>query len=206
MRPWANGRLRALGVLLFVGSAGCTGVSQPTQFHTLAALQPETASAAAGLQARPLVVGVGPITLPDYVDRPQIVTRAGATGVQLADFDSWVESLTTLVPRTMAENLAVLLGSDRVTLVPQPRNQRLDYQIEADFMRFDAIRGGDMELDALWRVYGRDGERLLKDGRSRIAVPVAEDATFEAVVAAMSQGIEQLTRELAEIVAATPTR
>jgi uncharacterized lipoprotein YmbA len=205
MRAGNVTRVLALALLL-AAVTGCGGVSLPTSFHTLAALQPEGTAPVTEQRPRALVVGVGPISLPDYLDRPQIVTRSGPTGVQLADFDSWAESLTTLVPRTMAENLAVLLETDRVVPVPERRNQRLDYQIEADFMRFDVVRGGDMELDALWRLYGRDGDRLLKDGRSRIAIPVAEDADASTVVAAMSQGLEQFTRALADVVKAIPSR
>lgn len=68
---------------------GCAD-SQPTRFYTLSPL-------AAALGSTPptllpdVTVGVGPVTLPPYLDRPQLVTRAGGNRVVLAEFDSWAE-------------------------------------------------------------------------------------------------------------------
>jgi uncharacterized lipoprotein YmbA len=185
--------------LLVAGMVAACGVTEPSYYYTLPALDPIEAGAPPAA-SRALTVGIGPITLSDYLDRPQIVTRTSPNTVQLNEFDKWAESFDSLVPRTIAEDLTVLLQSDRVVLMPQPRSQRLDYQIEVDVIRFDALRGGNMELEALWRVYGRDGDRLIKDGRSRIALPVAADADFKSIVDVMGKGLEQLTHDLADTI------
>jgi ABC-type transport auxiliary lipoprotein component len=48
--------------------------------------------------------------LPPYLDRPQLVTRAGSNRMVLADFDSWAEPLQGLFARVLAKNLTLLLG------------------------------------------------------------------------------------------------
>jgi uncharacterized lipoprotein YmbA len=190
----------------------CAQLAPPTRYYTLAALDPAPAAEPAAPTARgkPLVVGIGPMAFADYLERPQIVTRSSSMELELHEFDLWVEALETIFPRTLGENLGSLLGTDRVVLMPAPREVRLDYQVEVDVLRFDAMRPGEVILDAAWRVYGRDGERLVRDGRSRIARPVAPPeadtadaaladpgAEMPAVVAAMSEATVELSREIA---------
>ncbi len=210
MTSFPMGRLRALWALaLLAVMAACAPVA-PTRYYTLAPVPPAPETAA---RTKPLVIGVGPIDMADYLDRPQLVTRSTAMELQLHDFDLWVEALETIFPRTVAENLSALLGTDRVPLMPAGREVRLDYQVEIDVLRFDAMRPGDVMLDAVWRIYGRDGTDLLRDGRSRITVPVDEPADgggtalgpaveMPPVVAAMSEATLRLSREIATAIAA----
>jgi uncharacterized lipoprotein YmbA len=136
--------------------AGCAN-GQPTRFYTLSAL----ADAPGGtLRANlpELTVGVGPVTLPPYLDRPQLVTRVGGNRMVLADFDSWVEPMPGMFARVLAENLALLLGTDDVLMLPQRRDFALDRQVEVDVTRFDVDAAGNAVLDARWWVYGRRRE------------------------------------------------
>jgi hypothetical protein len=148
--------------------------SQPTRFYTLAGL-PDAPSEAMPAHTSDLMVGVGPVTLPAYLDRPQLVTRAGSNRMVLADFDSWAEPLDGLFARVLADNLALLLGTDEVLLLPQRRPMPLDYQVEVDVARFDVDAEGNANLDARWWVYGRGGERLLQSGRSTITAAAPAD-------------------------------
>lgn len=196
--------LVAAGMAILV--AACAQISPPTRYYALSSL-PATAQ-----DRKPLVIGIGPIAMADYLDRPQIVTRSTAMELQLHDFDLWIEPLETIFPRTLGDNLSNLLATDRVVLMPAPREVRLDYQVEVDVLRFDAMRPGEVMLDAGWRIYGRDGAELLRDGRSRIAKPVAQpsgdaaapaapEAEMPAVVAAMSEATAELSRRIATAIA-----
>lgn len=204
-----RGACRLTGLLmpvLLLIAAACAPVA-PTRYYTLAPIPPS----ADATQGRPLAVGVGPIDMADYLDRPLIVTRSTAMELQLHEFDLWVEALDTTFPRTVAENLSSLLGTDRVVLMPSAREVRLDYQVEIDVLRFDAMRPGDVMLDAIWRLYGKDGVDLLREGRTRVAVPVAAPeggdgmlgpaGEIPPVVAAMSEATLRLSREIATAVA-----
>jgi len=180
-------------VLLLV--AACAGTS-PTQFYTLSSIQlppkdvgnPKT------------VVAVGPVVLPDYLDRPQIVTRASGNRVMLAEFNSWVEPINGMFIRVLVENLSLLLATDNVIALPQRRPMRLDYQVEVDVSRFDADLSGRALLDARWRVFGRDGDRLIGEGRSTIVEPAAQPGDYEAIVAAMSRAMGQMSNAIASTI------
>lgn len=192
-------RRLALLASLMVGLAGCGGVSPPTRFYALA-----PTAAAVPAAERPLGLAVGPVLVAEYLRRPQIVTRLDETRLVLADFDQWVEAFDIMFPRVLAENLAAALGTERVSLTPVPRDMRVDHQVEVDVVRFDATQGGDVVLDALWRVYGRDGDRLQQQSRSVITrpLPAAGEAgvAYPAIVVAMSEATAELARTIAEAV------
>jgi uncharacterized protein len=190
--------LIAAGLAAAAVSAGCAE-SQPTRFYTLSSLT--AAPGETPPQALPdLAVGVEPVILPPYLDRTQLVTRAGSNRVVLADLDSWAEPLDGLFTRVLAENLANVLGTDDVLLLPQRRLMPLDYQVEVDVTRFDIDTNGNAVLDARWWVLDREGERVLRNGRSTIAEPTqAGDHTASA--AALSRALGGLSVEIAEAIA-----
>jgi uncharacterized protein len=147
-----------------------------------------------------LAIGVEPVVLPPYLDRTQLVTRAGSNRVVLVDLDSWAEPLDGLFSRVLAENLAILLGTDDVLLLPQRRLMSLDYQVEVDVTRFDLDTNGNAVLDARWWVLDRDGERVLRNGRSTITEPSqAGDHTGSA--AALSRALGGMSAEIAQALA-----
>jgi len=191
---WLGAALAA-GLLL----AGCVQ-TPPTRFYTLSSVlaPPGDSNAEA---SRDLAIGIGTVTLPEYLNRPQLVTRVGSNRVALSELDSWIEPLQGLVARTLAENLALLLATDDVLTLPQRRPFRPDYQVEVEVTRFDADAAGNAVLDARWWVLGADGERELHRARTTLveAVP-AGDRT--AAVAALSRALGALSQEIADVIAA----
>ena len=73
---------------------------------------------------------MGPVLLPAHLDRPQIVTRASENRLVLAEFHKWGEPLNTNFARVLAEDLAVLLATERVAVFPWRRAVPVDYQLE----------------------------------------------------------------------------
>ena len=178
--------------------AGCAD-SQPTRFYTLSALTDAPGGKPPKTLAD-LTVGVGPVTLPPYLDRPQLVTRAGDNRVVLADIDSWAEPLQGMFARVLAENLVLLLGTDDVVILPQRRDLALDRQVEVDVTRFDVDAAGNAVLDARWWVYGRNGEKLLRSGRSTISEP-AQVGDYTAAAGALSRALGAMSEEIAQAIA-----
>jgi uncharacterized protein len=183
----------ALLALLLVSACAET---QPTRFYTLSALQPTSGEASADGP----VVGLEPVILPDYLDRPQIVTRVGPNRMMLAEFDIWVEPLSGMFTRVLAQNLSVLLETKDVVILPELRDVRFDHQVQATVTQFDIGGDGRAVLDALWAVYGRDGRRLVRQDRSRITEAVAEPGDYAAVAAALSRALEGLSRDIAGVI------
>ena len=181
-----------VGTSLMAG--GCA--SQPSRFYLLSALANiETASPGTSGQQGP-TIGVGPVTLPRYVDRPQIVTRTSPYELKVAEFDSWAEALDTNFTRVLAENLSILLPTARVVMSPWPRAIPIDYQVTVDVTHLLSQVSGDSLLIADWTLFKGEGQDVLTSGRSRFsASPGGQD--YAAMVAAMSQTVASLSREIA---------
>jgi hypothetical protein len=173
--------------------AGC-GASPVPRFYVLAAL-PAPPAVDAGAEAE---VGVGPLELPDYLDRPQIVTRSGQNELRLAEFDRWGEALKDNAAEVLAENLSVLLPSKKVSVYPWKRSEGVRYQVAVKIVRFDRAESGETVLQARWRILDANGAELLAR-QSRYA-ETASGEDYAATVAAMNRALAQFSRELANAV------
>jgi uncharacterized lipoprotein YmbA len=198
MRTTMTRRRSLLAGCLLPALLCACAATQPTRFYTLTtATEPTVASRT----DKGLVVGLGPVTLPPYLDRPDIVTRQGANQMRLPDVYRWSEPLQPLMTRIMGEDLYALLGANDVIPLPQRGDLRLDRAIEVDVGRFDATQAGEVTLDARWRIYGGDEQRLITSGRSILTEPSAPVPDYDAIVAAMSKVVGRLSQEIATAVA-----
>lgn len=191
-------------------ATGCSLLAprpDPTRFFVLTAL-PDVDVNPSGAQLDGLVLGVGPVTLPGYLLRPEMVTRVEPNRVALAEYQRWAEPLDANVRAVLAKNLGALLGTEQVVPYPwfgpaQPR-----YLVEVDVRRFEQRGDGQVELAAWWTI--RDGQRgRLDGGETRLTAPASAPDT-QASVAALSGLLGELSREIAaavrRVVAARPAR
>ena len=192
--PWLGAVLGGVLAICALGAlGGCARDAAPVRFYLLAAVAPPAASAAR--DDRPGTIGVGPVRLPSYLDRLDIVTRRGAEEIDLDDQHRWGEPLADCVPRTIADNLTALMPSERIALFPWVPTRSIQYQVVVDVARFDGPLAGPVVLDARWRVIGAD-RRDVVDRRFTISEPTGA-ATYPAMVAAMSRALGGLSREIA---------
>src|SRR4029453_549757 len=101
MSWWLCTRVLVLcGVALLVLS-GCLGSTPPTQFYLLPPRPSGDTAPPASAGPRDLTLAVGPVTVPPYLDRPQIVTRTSRAKLALADFDQWAGPLADTIARVL---------------------------------------------------------------------------------------------------------
>ena len=143
-------------------------------------------------------IAVGSITLPEIVDRPQFVLRAGPNEVTFVELHRWAGPLKSEIPRIVADNLATDLNVKRVTAYPQNAGENADYRVLIDIQRFDSTLGESVTIDALWSVK-RTSDGALRTGRST-ARESSSGGTYEAVVAAHSRALATISREIAEAI------
>jgi uncharacterized protein len=199
--------LLTLGICLLAGKCA----SQPSRFSLLSALpNNETASLRTADTQGP-TIGVGPVTLPRYLDRPQIVTRTRPYELQLAEFDRWAEGLDANFARVLADNLALYLPASRVVVSPWPRSTAIDYQVVIGVTHFLSQVGAESLLIADWTLLKGEGPQGLTSEKSRFSAP-SGGQDFAALVAAMSQTVASLSQEIATAIremgsrASTPWR
>lgn len=183
------------GALLLV--TGCA--SDPvTRYYALVASAPASAPA-----AKPLAVVIRDLRLPQYLERNQIVTRASDHRLVMADYDVWAGDLRQDMTRALTENLARLLGSDRVVAAPHTLRLQPDLRVEVEVQRFERDAGGKVQLAARWWLTrGSDGALLASPAITLAGTPVAAAAGYEAVVASMGSVYAELAQEIARSIRA----
>ncbi len=185
--------------LLCLALAGC-GKSAPTKFYTLTADPGEQGADAALAAHQPApaspVLGIGPVELPAYLDRTQIVTRGGNASMHLAEFDQWIEPVHDNFERALLENLAGMLGDRPVVSHPWPVGMRPDRQVSIQVRRFDGELGREAVLRAEWSVLDADG-RLVLWRQSALREPV-QGQDYTALVAAQSRLVAALAAQIAQ--------
>jgi len=177
---------------------GCA-TTQPAKFYLLSSLAtPDVVTKSKG-KTSDLSLGIGPISLPKYLNRPQIVTRASRNSLMLAEFHKWAEQLEDNFAHVVAENLSILLSTDRVDLFPWKRQRSIDYQVVMDVLQFDRNPEGEALLLTRWSVMDGKGQPVVMGKKSRVTVnPKGQD--YESLVEALSETLTALSREIAGVI------
>ena len=181
----------AASAIILVGSGGCG--SPNTRFYALNPLPFGGDQKDAAGQRGPRV-GVGPVFLPGRLDRPQIVTRDGENMIHLAEFDQWAAPLRDSFPRVLAENLSILIPTDRLSVFPWTSDETIDYEVRVEVSRFDGSLRGDCSLVARWSILPR-ADRKATAGMSNHVEPAGD--TYTTLVAAENRLLAALSRDIA---------
>jgi uncharacterized lipoprotein YmbA len=189
-----------VSVVLMVLSA-CTGISKPSKFYVLSAL-PESETTAEAVSNENLAIGIGPITLPIYLDRSQIVTRISRNELEMNEFHRWAEPLKENFFRVLAENLSVLLETVDVSIYPRRMLTPVDYQVGIDVTRYDVTSDGKALLIAYWAVMG-EGQNILVKKKSILSAEAAS-MDYKDIVAAQNQALSELSRAIASEIKKLP--
>jgi uncharacterized protein len=186
----------AFALALAVALASCSSVP-PVRFYVVT---PSAVPAPPALAPGPRVV-VAAVRLPEYLDRPQLVTRSGDNRLQLEEFHQWGGNLARDLTRAMAENLSRLLGSDAVVAAPHTLRMRPDYRVEIEVLRFERAADARVHLTAKWWLQrGADAAPLASPTAALASEPLPEAAAFEGTVAAMSAVYGELSRAIAQAI------
>lgn len=192
--------LKTAGILMILLAAGC-GRSPQTTFYTLT---PAVAvSEVSRLSGRVPSIAIAAVTLPELVDRPQLVVAEAGSKVAILETRRWAEPLKSAVPRLLAENLSRLTGAEQVSFYPQHAANKADYRIFVDIQHFEATDVA-ISLDVLWSIHnGISGAPVT--GRSKISEPIA-NKEFEALVTGYSKALAAVSRELAQAIRTIQTK
>jgi len=192
----------ALGAL---AAGGCFSPRpDPSKFFVLAPVgAAANPIAPAGLTPSSIpTIGIGPIKLPEYLDRDEVVTRVGPNRLELSDQDRWAEPLDNNFKQVIAQDLTRLLGTHSITFYPWPGTTRVDYQVRIDVYRFETDPSASAQLVAHWQVLDGSGKLLYANDSS-----LSEQAQpCEPGAAALSRTVDGLARQIASAIQSLPHR
>jgi uncharacterized lipoprotein YmbA len=193
-----------LALLLAAASSAC-GMLDPRPDHTrlcvlatideLASGTPGAGASEAGA-SNGLVLGLGPIVLPEYLLRSELMTRTGPTRVVPSGIEHWAEPLDRALARALALDLAGLTGATRVIEHPWYAPDAPRWQIRVSFDRFERESGPRAVLAARWEIVdGQSGKSAVQ--RATRLEPVVDGEDGAAAALALSRALLDLSREIA---------
>jgi uncharacterized lipoprotein YmbA len=184
---------------LLVAAAGLLGgcaSSPPSSFYTLTAMA-EGAGGEVDIHGGRLAIGVGPVSIPSFLDRPQVVRRQGANELAVDEFHRWGGSLNDDFPRVFSENLAQLLQTSRIVLFPSDLRLKLDFRVLAEIMAFEAGPSNQALLKVRWAVLNPFSEEVLLMREDAYRHSIAPDASVSEQIAALSLTLAAFSRDVA---------
>ena len=180
-----------LGVLTLISACVATGVSQPSRFYSLQSINLQNYS---NNKIRGNV-GVMEIALADYLDKPQIVTlKANQIELDVSEKNRWSESLSTMIQRVVADDLAYYLPKASV----KPRisaREDFDYLVQIELNKFDGTWGKSINLEAWWTIKNYTG-RVLKQQKVVLNAPLGN--SYDDLVNTQSRLLSELAQKIAQ--------
>lgn len=167
--------------------AGCGGAQD--QYFRL------SAGGLAPVGSAGIAVGVGPVTLPAYLDRGEVVFMSGANEVQIPSKVHWAGTLSDNVTRALATDLGGQIGSSNVLPYPWGANVKLRYQVTVDVRQFHAVSGGEAVLDVAWRIQSPEDGQVIRRQNVSLHERIMGDG-YEPVITAESRLVERLAETI----------
>ena len=185
--------MKRLAMLFALVLAGCSlgGGGSKESFYVLSG--PEGPAPQAATES--LSIYVGPVAVPESVDRAPMVIQNSANQVDLSEEHRWAEPLKTAIPRVVGEHLMRLLGTPRVMSSRLGTGIDIDYRVALEVQRFDSSLTRGAAIDVLWTVTGKRASPA-RSGRSSVTEP-ATAATPEGIAAAHSRALARVAADIA---------
>lgn len=174
---------------LAITVAGCSSTA-PTRYYQMV---PVTSQATA-TESPIRLLAVSRIQFPDYLDRPQIVSRASDTRLTVAEFDQWSEPLGGMFSNVLVENLRRTLGGSHVILLPDDRGFEPSLELDLNVLRFDVDSEGQIVLNTRWRLLDSAG-KVLTTERTDLTEQ-ATPADYGSITDGMSRAVGALAARI----------
>jgi uncharacterized lipoprotein YmbA len=142
-------------------------------------------------------IGVGPVRIPDYMDRPQMITRGKDGLLNVAQFERWAELVDAAMMRMIDENLMLMLPAAHVVKFPWGIDIPVRYQVAMDVVEMDADLEKDLEMVVRWQVMDAASRQAVFSKRSELVQAITPHDYF-GLNEALSAATAALSSEIAE--------
>ncbi len=180
-------------VVLTLLLSGCIRDSRPVQFYMLNADSGVTDTVKVSAASQGRVIGLGPIRIPEYLNRPQMIVAIADNQYRLSEDHRWAEPLDQNISLALFKALPRQLGTDRIVRFPWSQRKVIDYQVGIDILEFNVDASGQSRLIAQWFVKRKDKPAI--DRRSVYQFP-ASTTDYAVMVKAQSQCLTKLGQEI----------
>lgn len=181
-------------ILLATCLSGC-GSTTPARLYSLSPVRgiatPEEVSA----NPTRFTVGVGPVEIPDFLERPQILIRNGENGLEMSEYDRWAGSLRQDIARVLVQDLSAFLPPG-VTVLSWKRNIPLDYRVAVEVTRLDVGPGHTVLLQSQWAIFCKEPKVPLTIRTATFTEPL-EGRDYTTAVSGIGKAVGRLSEAIA---------
>ncbi len=196
------GVLALVAVLIFSGCSMLSPKQEHTRFILLAPTTPggsNSAPSPASPNLMSLAIGLGPVQLPQYLDRPELVIRTSPNGLQLSETNRWAEPLADDFRHVLATDLTNLLGITNIVQYPWNPGTRLNYIVRVEVQRFEADTSNNVRLIAHWDLKPSQSDQVLASREAQISYPLSSLAG-DTIAAALSKAVAELAAQISSAI------
>jgi len=175
--------------------AGCIGGSSPAvRFYVLSPIKAVESPSS----PKPLSIEISTVHLPQYLDRPHIVTRSGDNRLKVLQAHQWGGNLRKDMVRTLAVNLSQLLETPNVSIAPHRSSTQADYRVSIEIIKFEKDTDEHVRLSAQWQITrGIERTELVTQISTLSSESAAPKDDYDKMVGMMSQQFGELARLIA---------
>ncbi|MEI6001766.1 membrane integrity-associated transporter subunit PqiC [Paraburkholderia bengalensis] len=176
------------GLVMFLGA--CASTPRPSFYRLASQPFPQRID----YVGAPLVIVIDDVTIPEVVDRPQLVYRASESQVRVDDFARWAEPLKSQIADVVAADLRELFRDALVFTAPQ-KSDRPTVRVTINVRTFDSVPGEHAVLVINWSILTPGAKQFFK-AKSGIVQGV-DGAGYDALVDAHSRALADFSVDVA---------
>lgn len=196
-----------LAAALALIACGCSVLppqKDQTRYFVLTPISSPTQSISADIsnESRMVTVGLGPISLPPYLERPEVITRLNDSEFSVSETDRWGESLDSNVSRVLGQDLSS--ASPRIDVVPFPwgKKTQIDYRVSVEFLRLERVAKGKVEVQANWTIRHGIDRKIVRKGTTVVSAASGNDQVSAS--AELSDGVAEVAHNIAQVLDGLP--
>jgi len=186
-----------VSILLIVLFSGCRAKTPPVSFYTLTPLQ-AASTPKNSESSQNISIGIGPVSLPDFLNKPQIVTRKGSSKIDYSEFHRWGGYLDKEFLRAISENLSAILNTNRIKIFPWIEKIEPQYQVRFDIKQFDGNLEGSAVLNVIWHISVKGQNTNPIFTKRSVIKEAVSDAGYEGLISSYNKILNQLSKEIAK--------
>ena len=184
-------------VCILLSLTGCFRASTPSEFYQISPTLPPPCSSASDRQAE-AIIGVGPVSVPSYLNRSSIVSRGADSAITVHNFDFWIEPISDAFVRTLTEEISAGTDAICLTAVPWTGGRRFDYQLVADLIRLDCSPAQSCTLEARWYLRSKGRETVIAPQVFSSSIDLPGTLMGREAIPDEVRGLEELTKQFSE--------
>lgn len=143
------------------------------------------------------IIDFGPVRIPEFLNRPQIVTENKDKTLKFSEFNRWGERLDTAFEYVISEDLAAMLPGAIVNIHPWNSSLTAKYQITVDVIRLESELDKDLTFVAQWVVVDVKTKKPLFIKRYEFLQPISPH-DYHGLVETLNKACASLSIEIAE--------